>query len=576
MGAVSTGRAVVAAVVAAAVITIVAGAAARAAEPRRGGTITVLSSGAIDSVDPGLTYTLFGGSIVAATQRAPMGYRAQDGSTPIPDLADGPPQVSADGRTVTVHLRSGVRFSPPVNREVTSRDVRYAIERGFFRTVSNPYVVLYFSDLVGARAGVAPGTPIPGITTPDDRTLVLVLSRPRGALIAGALVMGLTAPVPAEYAAPFDAAKTTTYGRHQVATGPYMVANDAQGNAVGYQPGKRLLLVRNPNWDAASDFRPAYADRIVIELDAADTIKASRRILSGRGLVSGDAGVAAQVLRTDHARRRAQFAFVPGGAVYYLSLNTQLAPFDDVNVRRAVVAGADRAAAHRLSGGAISGPMATHFIPPGMPGFAQAGGVRGPRPDFLTHPAGSRTVAARYLRRAGYRSGRYTGRQTIVVVTTPDPAARPFDNLTRRDLERLGFRVRLRRLSSDRAAKVCSSPTTHVHVCNGGFIRDFSDPETILSPIFFGDNITAPGFNANQFRLDEPAVNAAIRAAQAITDPQARAAAWAAIDRQVTALAPAILGAWPNAALIRSADVAGAPSHIFPGVWDLSATGLAP
>ena len=45
----------------------------------------------------------------------------------------------------------GVRFSPPVNREVTSQDVKYAIERGFFSTVANGYAQAYLCDIVGAR-----------------------------------------------------------------------------------------------------------------------------------------------------------------------------------------------------------------------------------------------------------------------------------------------------------------------------------------------------------------------------------------------------------------------------------------
>ena len=46
---------------------------------------------------------------------------------------------------------SGVKFSPPVNREVTSKDVKYAIERGFFNTVNNGYAGAYFGDLEGAE-----------------------------------------------------------------------------------------------------------------------------------------------------------------------------------------------------------------------------------------------------------------------------------------------------------------------------------------------------------------------------------------------------------------------------------------
>jgi peptide/nickel transport system substrate-binding protein len=107
---------------------------------RTGGALTVLYSGDVDSTDPDITYYLYGFQVTQATQRG-LVTETPDGRA-VPDLAASMPEVSADGRTVTVHLRAGVRFSPPVNREVTADDVRYAIERGFFRTVRNPYARL--------------------------------------------------------------------------------------------------------------------------------------------------------------------------------------------------------------------------------------------------------------------------------------------------------------------------------------------------------------------------------------------------------------------------------------------------
>ena len=41
--------------------------------------------------------------------------------------------------------------------------------------------------------------------------------------------MPITAPVPEEYAKKFDAKNPSTYNTHVVATGPYMVKNDASG-----------------------------------------------------------------------------------------------------------------------------------------------------------------------------------------------------------------------------------------------------------------------------------------------------------------------------------------------------------
>jgi peptide/nickel transport system substrate-binding protein len=362
-------------------------------------------------------------------------------------------------------------------------------------------------------------------------------------------------------------------GRHQVATGPYLIQNDAQGNTVGYRPGRGLLLVRNPNWDRATDFRPALLDRIDVRMGNEDTAAASRRILTGRRLASGDFGVESSVLRREARSRRVQFAFVAAGGVAFVSLNTKLAPFDDADVRRAVVAGWDRRAEQRLAGGSLAGPIATHFIPPGVPGFEEAGGLRGPGLALYASPNGSVRRAASYLRRAGFPSGRFTGRRPIVVVTLTDPSARPFDRLTRRLLTRLGFQVRFRRLDSDEAFEVCGTARARVHICSGGFVSDFRDAETVLSPVFNGASIRARS-NSNASQLDDPGVNRAMRAAQALTDPEARARAWAAIDRRITALAPAIAIGWPRSVSIRSTDVAGVPSRIFPGTWDLSFTGL--
>ena len=82
---------------------------------KHGGTLTVPWSGDVDSIDPGITYYSGGYMVSNATQRTPMAFepgRAQAR----PDLATTAPTVSDDGRTVTVNLRGGVHFSPPVKR----------------------------------------------------------------------------------------------------------------------------------------------------------------------------------------------------------------------------------------------------------------------------------------------------------------------------------------------------------------------------------------------------------------------------------------------------------------------------
>jgi hypothetical protein len=277
------------------------------AQSREGGELRVLSAGDEDTLDPGSTYVNTGIAIALATQRPLLNYRPGDASRAVPDLAASSPEVAADGLSVTVRLKPGVRFSPPVNREVTSRDVKYAIERGFFSSVASPYAALYFGDIVGARADVRPGTTVPGIETPDDRTIVFRLSRPQAGTLIAALVMPLTAPVPLDYAARHDQRRRSTYAAHQVATGPYMVRNDARGRLTGYRPDRRIGLVRNPNWDAATDIRPARLDVIDIRQGNENSLRAARRILTGRRLVNGNVGVPVGELRRERQAHRGQF-----------------------------------------------------------------------------------------------------------------------------------------------------------------------------------------------------------------------------------------------------------------------------
>ena len=516
------------------------------AQGRQGGTVTMLWASDVDSVDPGITYTNFGQMLTSATQRTLLAYRPESIEQPIPDLAASLPEVSADGLTITVRLKAGIPFSPPVNREVTSRDVKYAIERGFFASVASPYAQLYFADIVGARVGVPPGTPIRGIETPDDRTVVFRLARAQAGTLIAAMAMGLTAPVPAEYAARFDRRRRSSYGTHQVATGPYMIRNDAQGNTVGYRPGRRIDVVRNPNWVAASDFRPARVDAIHVRQGNTNLPRASRRILRGRRLLNGDFPAPVGDLRSQLRRRRDQFSFVGAGAINMIPLNTRLAPLRNVNVRRAILAGFDRARVLRAQGGRVTGQVATHYIPPGVRGFAEAGGVAGPNLDFVADRNGSRSRAARYLRRAGYARGRFTGRTRIVLVTSSDTLGRTAGRITRRELQRLGFRVRVRVTPFERMLQTCGNPRARVHICpTFGWIRDFPDAQSVLDPLFNGRNILPRG-NNNLSQLNVPAINAALEAAKQLTDPAARARAWGAIDRQLVALAPAVPLIWPR------------------------------
>jgi peptide/nickel transport system substrate-binding protein len=522
---------------------------------KQGGKLVSLWTDDVDFIDPGKTYYQMGFTITFATQKALYGYKPDSSDKAVPDLADGDPEISEDGKTVTVKIKKGVKFSPPVNREVTSKDVKYGIERGFFNTVNNGYAGAYFGNIDGAKVASKPGTKIKGIETPDDQTIVFHDTKGTGGVLAGALALTLAAPVPEEYAKKFDAKNPSTYGQNQVATGPYMVENNSAGKAIGYKAGKRIHLVRNPNWDKSLDYRPAYVDEIDIQQGNDDTQVASQKIISGNGLISGDFEPPPAVMKKERANKE-QLQFTSGGGDRWVALNTKVAPFDDVNVRRATVAGFDRAALLLARGGEVVGKVPTHMLPPGLGGFDEAGGEEGPGFDFMSKPEGDPALAAEYFKKAGMASGKYEGSEEVLVVGTSEGVAQKVAEITKEQLEKLGFKVRLRLVTQDAMyTKFCNVPKAKVQVCpNVGWFKDFADPQTMLDPTFNGKNIL-PENNSNWSQLDEPAINKAMDDAAVLTDPAERNKAWGEIDKMVTEQAPAIFYQWVIDPVINSKDV---------------------
>jgi peptide/nickel transport system substrate-binding protein len=544
------------------------------AEGKKGGKLTALWTDDVDNIDPGITYYQMGFQVNAATQKALYGYEPEDAVNAVPDLAEAAPDISEDGKTVTVKIRPGIKFSPPVNREVTSADVKYAIERGFFNTMNNGYAGAYFGDLEGAEVGAKPGTEIPGIETPDDQTIVFNLTKGTGGVVAGALALPLTAPVPKEYAEKFDANNPSTYGQNQVATGPYMIENDESGKAIGYQAGRLIHLVRNPNWVADGDYRPAYVDEIDMPQGNDDTTVASRKILDGENMINGDFSPDPAILKQVVTRQKEQLALQPNGGGRWVAMNTTVKPFDNPDVRRAVVAGFDREAMRLTRGGELIGDIPTHYIPPEVPGFEEAGGLEGPGIDFMSAPAGDADLSAEYFKKAGFASGKYEGDEELLMVGTSEGVAQKAAEVAKENFEKMGFKINLRLVTQDAMyTKFCNSPPAKVAICpNVGWLKDFSDAQTYLDPTFNGDNILQTG-NSNWSQLDDPALNKEMNDAKLLSDPTERANAWAEIDKKITEAAPAINWVWDKTPLIRSENVNAVPSA-FLGQWDLAFTSI--
>lgn len=552
----------------------------------RGGTLTVYSSTSVGHLDSGEASRPLDYPLVQATSRALFASRPDSASAIVPDLATAVPTtanggITDGGRTVTVHIRKGVYFSPPVNREVTAADVAFAIERGANPNVANAYWATYFgsgspSPLAGAQSTGYQGGPIPGIQTPSRWTIVFHTIVPGSALLIDALSLPLTAPLPRSFVGPLDKHTPTTYGsRYLVSSGPYMVEADRTGmvEGIGFQPGKSEKLVRNPNWNPKTDFRPAYLDRINVLVDRA-AAAVGQRVLTGSDAVQLDAPAQSMVTLA-YQQYPSQITFTPGSGEHYAALNNAAGPFRNINLRRAAWAALDRAAIAKARGGSLVATPATHFIYPGVDGFEQSGGYPGPQVDFNQNVSGDMALATRYMKRAGYKSGKYSGHATLQVVGANGGPDQAVSQIVNADLTRLGFKTHVVQVDpATMYTKYCGVPAREIDVCaTVGWTRDLADPQSLLYRAFYGPAIVAAN-NLNWGQVNDPAINAAMHQAALTMTPLARNQAWANVDKRLVYDAVAVPEEFDNQPNIESKDVLGVNDLWNGGTWDYSFTSL--
>jgi len=524
--------------------------------------------------------------LIQATNRPLFSYPPNSPDAVRPDLATEMPTTSNGGitdggKTVTVHIRPNIHYSSPVNRTVTSKDVAFAIERGGNPNVGNAYFPAYFgaaspAPLLGTTSKSYKGGPIPGITTPNKTTIVFHMAKPGSTLLITALSLPVSAPLPPEFVAPLDKKSPTTYGtQFLVSTGPYMVQADKSGKiaGVGYQPTKSETLVRNPNWNASTDFRPAYVDRINVNVGGDATV-VGQQVLKGSGALQLDTPSQA-IVKLGYQTYPSQITFTPGSGDHYIGIDNAAGPFKNVNLRRAVWAGLDRAAEAKARGGSLVSVPATHFIYPGVSGFQQAGGYPGPQTDFNKNVSGDMTVAKKYMKAAGFPSGKYTGSAAVQVVGANSGNSPAIVQIVNSDLTALGFKTHVSLV--DQAVmygKYCGVPKQEIDICpTVGWIRDFADPLSVMYPTFYGPSIV-PTNNSNWSQANDPAINAAMLKAAAVVDPAARAQAWANVDKMLVDQASAIPETFENQPNIESKNVAGVNQLWNEGTWDFNFTSL--
>jgi len=218
------------------------------------------------------------------------------------------------------------------------------------------------------------------------------------------------------------------------------------------------------------------------------------------------------------------------------------------------------------------GTVGTHILPPGFPGFEEAGGT-GTSLDFYKNPKGDMAVAQKYMKAAGFANGKYSGPEVLMVGDDQPPASKTGEAFLE-TLKTLGFKVRYRQVPHDvMYSKFCQVPKAKVNICpNVGWGKDFFDGQSMLDPTFNGKNIVPSG-NVNYPQLNDPAINKMIDDAKALTDQTERNKAWGAIDKKITEGGYILIWLWDNNVDLRSKDVAGVYNK-FVGSWDVTYSSL--
>ncbi|MBO9625380.1 MAG: ABC transporter substrate-binding protein, partial [Microbacterium sp.] len=232
----------------------------------KGGKVNVLMSSDFQTLDPGNSNYVQTANVGQLYYRTLTMAKETAGQPPtiVPDLATDTGKVSEDGLTWTYTLKDGLKYED--GSPITAADIKYGIERTFARDVYTqaPQELNAVLD-ADTYKGPYAGGELSAVETPDDKTVVFHLKQPYPDFPALASRSN-SAPVPAAKDTKLD------YTNHPISSGPYMIES--------YERGRELKLVRNPNWDAASDEnRTALPDTFTFSLSTAQAT-ISQQLLS--------------------------------------------------------------------------------------------------------------------------------------------------------------------------------------------------------------------------------------------------------------------------------------------------------
>jgi peptide/nickel transport system substrate-binding protein len=461
-----------------------------------------------DYLDPQLSYTAEGWGAMYNTYIPLLTYAhasGEEGSEVIPGLAEDLPRITNGGKTYTLQLRDGLKYSD--GTPVKASDFKSSIERMFLvDSGGSPF----YSDIVGAAEfQKTKSGGISGIK-PNDRTgeIVIDLTSPRGTF-ENELAMPFAALVPA------DTPDRDQSATPPPATGPYEIVES--------NPGRGWSYARNPQWAksnsrAMPDLPSGHVDKIDIEVVRNQSTQVND-VVQGTSHWMFEPLPADRVAEIESKYEGTQYRKQSSISTLFFWMNTTKPPFDDVRVRQAVNYAVDRDALARIYSGQLD--TGQQILPPGMPGYE----------EFELYPHDM--AKARQLIAQANPSDR-----DITVWTDSlspnDDAGAYYQSV----LEKIGFNAKLKVLGGDNFyALTGNTSTPDLDTGWAAWYEDYPHPNDFFEPMLDGGSI-APVNNTNLAEIDEPALNRRIEELRELQLTPEVEAQYAALDKAYMELAP--------------------------------------
>ena len=338
-----------------------------------------------ETLDPALNSAVDGGNMILHTFECLLTVDEEG------KLAPGQAEsweTSEDGLTWTFHLRDGLKWSD--GSDLTANDFVYSWQRVCDPNVAAPYAETVLSMVEGYEDAIAGDITKLNVVATDDSTLEVHLNSACSYFGSLAAFATLSPVQQATVEANGDAwaVDASTY----ISNGSFYISE--------WVPGSYIMCTKNPYyWNADAVKLDAIKFNLIEDANASYSAYQTGEVLFIKDVPTEE---------IPSLEGNPEFHVDPIIGTYYLSLNTQKAPFDDANVRKALSLAIDR---EYVAGTLMQGTYtaASNFMGPGWvdtDGSQFIDNANGGQPyiDIANHEANVEE-AKRLLAEAGYPDG---------------------------------------------------------------------------------------------------------------------------------------------------------------------------